>query len=165
MSTYDNAIYSETDAPAEKEFTMAVNDCYQGMKSTSRSNALSISKLHLVVFVIMIALLLGTVGACLAFTIEIVKMKSEVASLEMESTLLKSEVASLKMVSSFQQSQNSTGGTGSPGPMGPPGPPGPPGSDGAQGLPGPAGSHGAQGLQGLIGPQGLRGQSNYFHCS
>ena len=38
------------------------------------------NKLHLVFFVIVIALLLGTVGACIAFTVEIVKLKSELVA-------------------------------------------------------------------------------------
>ena len=160
MSTHDNAIYSEADAPAEREFTMDTNDCYEEINSTSKGSAkkhTSTNKLHLVVIAIMIALLLGTVGACIAFTTEIIKMKSEVASLEMESNLLKSEVASLKMAFSLQQSQNSTG-TDFPGLMGSPGPPGPDGTQsvprpaGTQNPPGPVGSEGTQGMQKPTGP-------------
>ena len=95
-SEYDNEVYSEIDPPAEEEFTMDTNTCYRSApKSTTEDpNApkimdSSMVKAYLVAFaVIMIALLLGTVGACIAFTIEIVKLKS----------------------------QNATGGTGSPGP-------------------------------------------------
>ena len=125
-NTYDNAIYSEVNDPAEKELATEGNNSYEEMKSIPSGSALknsSTSKLHLAVIVIVIALLLGTVGACVAFAVEIVALRSKVASLEMASSV-----------------QNATGGTGSPGPMGPPGPPGPAGSDGAQGPPGPAGS-------------------------
>ena len=63
---------------------------HQGIMSTSKSCAkenLGTSKLHLVFFLIVAALLLGTVGACIAFTIEFVKLKSYIVSLEMKSSL------------------------------------------------------------------------------
>ena len=62
----------------------------ENISSTSKSTVnkdLSIRKVHLAFFVIVIALMLGTVGVCLAFTLGIVKLNSEAASSSISSLL------------------------------------------------------------------------------
>ena len=83
---------------------MDENVCYEAPKLSSTSFKYSvkgnnsllqdscIKKGFLLLFVLLLALLLGTVCACIAFALEISKLKSETASLQ--------------VVSAFQQSQN-----------------------------------------------------------
>ena len=91
----DEAVYAEVhETPAEK-FSMNENACYEGIKSCSsksadfkKENSLAHDQPCKGVFVaLMIALLLllGTISACIAFAVEISKLKSEMSSLQMES--------------------------------------------------------------------------------
>ena len=88
----DEAVYAEVhETPAEK-FSMEENACYEGIKSKStdfkKENSLAqYQACKGVFFVLMIALLLllGTISACIAFAVEISKLKSEMSSLQMES--------------------------------------------------------------------------------
>ena len=90
----DEAVYAEVhETPAEK-FSMDENACYEGIKSCSSKSADFKKKNSLAhdqpckgaFFVLMIALLLllGTISACIAFAVEISKLKSEMSSLQME---------------------------------------------------------------------------------
>ena len=91
----DEAVYAEVhETPAEK-FSMDENTCYEGIKSCSAKSTGYKKKNSLAhdqsckgaFFVLMIALLLllGTISACIAFAVEISKLKSEMSSLQMES--------------------------------------------------------------------------------
>ena len=88
----DEAVHAEVhETPAEK-FSMEENACYEGIKSKStdfkKENSLAQYQACKGVFVaLMIALLLllGTISACIAFAVEISKLKTEMSSLQMES--------------------------------------------------------------------------------
>ena len=63
------------------------NNCYQGTKPTSEISTVkktSDRKALVFLFVIVVALLLGIVGACIAFSLEISKLKSDVALVDLE---------------------------------------------------------------------------------
>ena len=87
----ENAIYE--DIKAESSIDTFENKCYG--KVTSSANITkqggvkknhSCSKVIIVVFAIVFALLLGTAGACVAFALQVTTLKSEIASLQMESS-------------------------------------------------------------------------------
>ena len=91
----DEAVYAEVhETPAEK-FSMNENACYEGIKSYSskstglkKENSLAhdqACKGAFIVLMIALLLLLGTISACIAFAVEISKLKSEMSSLQMES--------------------------------------------------------------------------------
>ena len=91
----DEAVYTEVhETPAEK-FSMDENACYEGIKSKStdfkKENSLAqyqACKGVFVVLMIALLLLLGTISACIAFAVEISKLKTEISSLQMEQLLL-----------------------------------------------------------------------------
>ena len=87
----ENAIYE--DIKAESSIDIFENKCYG--KVTSSANITkqggvkknhSCSKVIIMVFVIVFALLLGTAGACVAFALQITTLKSEITSLQMASS-------------------------------------------------------------------------------
>ena len=91
----DEAVYAEVhETPAEK-FSMDENACYEDIKSCSakstdfkKENSLAHDQPCKGVFVVLMVallLLLGTISACIAFAVEISKLKSETFSLKMES--------------------------------------------------------------------------------
>ena len=87
----DNAIYEDIKVESScEEFDTRENKCYGKVTSTAinehEKNNHSYSKVSIMAFVIVFALLLGTAGACVAFALQITTLKSEIASLEMEST-------------------------------------------------------------------------------
>ena len=88
----DNAIYEDIkDESSHGGFDIQENECYG--KVTSGSTAVnkheekwySYSKVTIMAFVIVLALLLGTAGACVAFAVQITTLKSEIASIKMVS--------------------------------------------------------------------------------
>ena len=106
-SSNDDAVYAEVHEAAANKFAMDENICYEGIKSSSSnskrsnikqgSNVLvqgnsSIKKVFFVLFVIVIALLLGTVCACIAFALEMSNLK---ASIQMESASRQKEIKNL----------------------------------------------------------------------
>ena len=87
----DNAIYEQVNANSSHEgFDMHENKCYRKVTSpeTNKHEKKNhfYSKINIMVFVIVFALLLGTAGACVAFAVQISTLKSEIASLKMESS-------------------------------------------------------------------------------
>ena len=87
----DNAIYE--DIETESSINIFENQCYG--KVTSSENITkqdgvkknhSCSKVIIMVFVIVFALLLGTAGACVAFGVQITTLKTEMSSLQMASS-------------------------------------------------------------------------------
>ena len=84
----DNAIYEEVNANSSHEgFDMHENKCYRKITSPATNKHEKknhfYSKINIMVFVIVFALLLGTAGACVAFAVQISTLKSEIASLKM----------------------------------------------------------------------------------
>ena len=88
----DTAVYEEVDEPTAEEFSMDENICYGDgdIKSDSTEfkgeqflHRIHTAKVFLVLIVLVIALLLGTVCACIAFAVEISNLKSELASSQM----------------------------------------------------------------------------------
>jgi hypothetical protein len=144
-----------------KQFSIDENECCssiqpangnskQADKTCSQKKISSVILAIVVVF--LIGLLLGTTVACILFAVEIAKLKSEMASLQM--TLQNA------MVTGPPKYNGSSGTPGSIGPSGSPGTaglPGPQGSIGPPGLIGPPGYNGTAGLPGPIGPQGYNG--------
>ena len=104
----DDTVYAEINETGARKFSMDENVCYEGIKqhcsdlNNSAGNKhgndslpLHIScskKVFLLVFVLVIALLLGTVCACVVLVLEISTLKSEMFSFQKET----------------QQSQNAT---------------------------------------------------------
>ena len=94
-SSNDEAIYAEVLETSAKKFSMDENVCYEGIKPCStkltgykKENSLAqYQACKRVLFVLMIALLLllGTICTCIAFAVEISKLKSEMSFLRMES--------------------------------------------------------------------------------
>ena len=98
--SHENAIYEDIkDESSHGGFDIQENECYG--KVTSGSTAVNkheekwypYSKVTIMAFVIVFALLLGTAGACVAFAVQITTLKSEIASLKMESSTSLEEVA------------------------------------------------------------------------
>ena len=95
----DDAIYEDIkDESSHGGFDIQENECYG--KVTSRSTAVnkheekwySYSKVTIMAFVIVFALLLGIAGVCVAFAVQITTLKSEIASLKMVSSTSLEEV-------------------------------------------------------------------------
>ena len=89
---FDNAIYEEVkDKTSHEGFDIRENKCYGKVISTAinkfkhEEKNHSYSKVIIIAFVIVFALLLGTAGACVAFALQITTLKSEIASLKMAS--------------------------------------------------------------------------------
>ena len=87
---FDNAIYEEVkDKTSHEGFDIRENKCYGKVTSTAinkhEEKNHSYSKVIIMAFVIVFALLLGTAGACVAFALQITTLKSEIASLKMAS--------------------------------------------------------------------------------
>ena len=115
MSDHDNAVYSEVDASG-KEFTMSENKCYGDVgytktnaeskamrKAGSKSSCAQVS----VFSSILIALLLATLGACIALGLEIAQLKSDTATHQESQSALANEILQLKSnTASQQESQN-----------------------------------------------------------
>ena len=96
----DDTVYAEINETGARKFSMDENVCYQGIKQRcsdlnnsagneqgNNSLALHIScskKVFLLLFVLVIALLLGTVCACVVLALEISTLKSEMFSLQKE---------------------------------------------------------------------------------
>ena len=107
-SSNDDAVYAEVHEAAANKFAMDENICYEGIKPSSSnskcsnikqgSNVLivqgnsSIKKVFFVLFVVVIALLFGTVCACIAFALEMSNLK---ASIQMESASRQKEIKTL----------------------------------------------------------------------
>ena len=79
-------------ALAVKKFAMADNVCYAGITPLSRDStginkakSPKSRKILCILFVLVMALLLGTVCACIFFALEVSSLKSEVASLRIAS--------------------------------------------------------------------------------
>ena len=87
----DNAIYEDIKVESSHgEFDIHENECYGKVTSTAIKNhekkCYSYSKVTIMAFVIVFALLLGIAGACVAFAVQITTLKSEIASLKMVSS-------------------------------------------------------------------------------
>ena len=89
----DDAVYDEVHETAMKKFAMAENVCYEVTKPLSKDSTgvneakgPYSKKIFLVLFVLVIALLLGTVCACISFALEISNLKSQMASLQTASS-------------------------------------------------------------------------------
>ena len=86
----DNAIYEDVKVKSShEEFNINENECYAKVSSTAinkhEEKNYSYSKVIIMAFVIVFALLLGTAGACVAFALQMTTLKSEIASLKMTS--------------------------------------------------------------------------------
>ena len=93
----DNAIYEDIKVESSREeFDTHENKCYGIVTSTAidkhEEKNQSYSKVIIMAFVIVFALLLGTAGACVAFALQITTLKSEIASLKMASSTSLEEV-------------------------------------------------------------------------
>ena len=96
----DNAIYEDIKVESScEEFDIATheNKCYGKITSTPIINKHeeknhSYSKVFIMAFVIVFALLLGTAGASVAFALQITTLKSEIASLKIASSISLEEV-------------------------------------------------------------------------
>ena len=94
--TCDNAIYEDIQAVScHERFDIHDNKCYGKVSSSgniTKQDSVHVGKNHscskviIVLFVIVFALLLGTAGACVAFALQIITLKSEIASLQMASS-------------------------------------------------------------------------------
>ena len=93
----DNAIYEDIKAESSHGgFDIHENECYGKVTSTAinkhEEKCYSNSKVIVMAFVIVFALLLGIAGACVAFAVQITTLKSEIASLKMVSSTSLEEV-------------------------------------------------------------------------
>ena len=89
----DNPIYEDIKVESShKGFDIHENECYGKVTTTAirkrEDKRNSYSKVIIMAFVIVFALLLGTAGACVAFALQMTTLKSEMASLKMTSTSL-----------------------------------------------------------------------------
>ena len=92
----DNASYEDVEVRSSfgETFNIYENMCYGREEATHAANENKCEgKFYyrcysIMVFVIVFALLLGTAGACVAFTLQIVTLKSEIKSLQMASDSL-----------------------------------------------------------------------------
>ena len=94
--TCDNAIYEDIQAvPCHEGFDIHDNKCSGKVSSSgnvTKQDSTHVEKNHscskviIVLFLIVFALLLGTAGACVAFALQITTLKSEIASLQMASS-------------------------------------------------------------------------------
>ena len=87
----DNVIYEDVKVePSHEGFDIHENTCYGKATSTATNRQEdknhSCSKVIIMAFVIVFALLLGTACACVAFALQITTLKSEIASLKMASS-------------------------------------------------------------------------------
>ena len=79
---------------SKKIFLMAENVCYEGIKSLPKEDSAGINeakginsnKVFLILSVLVMALLLGTVCACISFAVEISNLRSRIASLQTASS-------------------------------------------------------------------------------
>ena len=105
----NNAVYSEVGAAdVMKGFTIDANSCYgqvaRSAQSASNNKKHACSKIALVIlYIIVIALLLALVGACIAFTIEISNIKSETTSFQTASSLQGSQNALVSRIEDLMQ--------------------------------------------------------------
>ena len=92
--SFDNTIYSEVDEAMNKEIAMIQNGCYECRKPAEnipedhedkpeypddKVDSIKPTAMFIIVlFIFMIALLLGAIGACVAFALEISKLKSAI---------------------------------------------------------------------------------------
>ena len=103
--------YSEVDVPARVNFER-YSMRHQGANSNSAGSSsgkkVSDRKALVVLFAIVVALLLGTVGACIAFSLEISKLKSNAASAETVSSLQRLNASiNTQFDARFQELRNS----------------------------------------------------------
>ena len=114
----DDTVYAEINETGAREFSMDENVCYEGIKQGDLNNSAGIEQgdnslaLHiscskrafLLLFVLVIALLLGTVCACVALALEISTLKSEMFSFQKETQQSQnaSEISQQIMIT-FQQ--------------------------------------------------------------
>ncbi len=96
-----------------------------------------------VICVMALIILCAASGACIYFALEVTRLRSDMASLQMATATL--------------QQQQVNASAGPPGPPGPPGAEGPIGSTGLPGPTGPEGPAGALGFVGAVGPAGPAG--------
>ena len=80
---FDNAVYEDVKVKSSRErFDIHENECYRKVTSAAinrrEKKNHSHSKVIIMAFVIMFALLLGTAGACVAFALQIITLKSEI---------------------------------------------------------------------------------------
>ena len=93
----DDAIYEDIKVESSHGgFNIHENECYGKVTSTAIKNHgkknYSYSKVTIMAFVIVLALLLGIAGACVAFAVQITTLKSEIASLKTVSSTSLEEV-------------------------------------------------------------------------
>ena len=88
----DNAVYEEVKVESSRSresFDIHENKCYGNVTTTATNeceeNNHSYSKVVIMAFVIVFALLLGTAGAFVAYALQITTLKSEIASLKLTS--------------------------------------------------------------------------------
>ena len=91
LSSSDNAVYEDVNVKSPNDrFDIHENNCYGKITSTAMNKrekkSCSNSKIIIMAFVIVFALLLGTAGACVAFALQVTTLKSEIASLTMASS-------------------------------------------------------------------------------
>ena len=105
-----NNTYSEVGVGAAdvmKGFTIDANSCYgqaAGSAQSASNKKHACSKIALVIlYIIVIALLLALVGACIAFTIEISNIKSETASFQTAPSLQGSQNALVSRIEDLMQ--------------------------------------------------------------
>ena len=115
----DDTVYAEINETGARTFSMDENVCYEGIKQRcsdlnnsagneqgNNSLALHIScskKIFLLLFVLVIALLLGTVCACVVLALEISTLKSEMFSFQKETQ--QSQNASEMNIDNLSQQQ------------------------------------------------------------
>ena len=90
-------VYEDVKVKSSRErFDIHENECYRKVTSTTinrrEKKNHSHSKVIIIAFVIVFALLLGTAGACVAFALQMTTLKSEIASLKRVSSTSLEEV-------------------------------------------------------------------------
>ena len=86
----DGDIYDEVGQVAKGSFEVAENSCY-GVTNTrvtgviKRGESASSKKVVVMLFIFVIALLLCTISACIAFTVKIFELQSQITTLETQS--------------------------------------------------------------------------------
>ena len=107
--SHDNAIYSEVDE-AIQDFTMNQNNCYESKNQLSHTRCYDKKKYNsrkivtALIMLSMTAFLLGTVSACIAFSLEISKVSDIVHKLNTSVSVL--EIRTLQVVTALSTGED-----------------------------------------------------------
>ena len=110
----DSDIYDEVGQVAKGSFEVAENSCY-GVTNTRVTGAIkggesaSNKKAIVMLFIFVIALLLCTISSCVAFTVKIFELQSEITKFSQDCATLKSDLETIRQEMSYNFSRYNNG--------------------------------------------------------